>query len=279
MADNAYRALPGANWSTLKHILVSPRAYLHACTATVTPTPAMEFGTAVHLAVLEGEEFTRRHVVVPDEYLTASGGISTAKPAREWQASLPADALLLTPAQSLAILSILSRIDGHRGATAWLKQADVREQPVQWVDEDTRTVCKACPDAYGNGLLLDVKTWSPRGEFTPDAFMREAISRRYLGQLGFYMQGLGAGGVSIARLGFLVVQSVAPHDVMCIELDVDATDYALREATDALKALHEWRENGGEDEGVAPDIVTASLPAWAARGRAAQTDTDDTVGF
>lgn len=279
MASNEYRALPGANWSTLKHILVSPRAYLHACNATVTPTPAMEFGTAVHLALLEGDEFYRRQVVVPDEYTTASGGISTSKAAKEWQASLSADALLLTQAQAQAILSICARVDGHRGATAWLAQADVREQPVQWVDEDTRTACKACPDAYGNGLLLDVKTWSPRGDFSPDAFMREAISRRYLGQLGFYMQGLGTGGVSIARLGFLVVQSVAPHDIMAIELDVDATDYALREATDALAALHGWRENGGEDEGVAPDIVTASLPAWAARGRIATTDTDDTVGF
>lgn len=279
MASNEYRALPGVNWSTLKHILVSPRAYIHACNTTITPTPAMEFGTAVHLAVLEGEEFMRRQVVVPDEYLTGSGGISTAKAAREWQAGLPADALLLTPAQAMAIMMILSRIDGHRGATSWLKQAGVREQPVQWNDEDTGAVCKACPDAYGNGLLLDVKTWSPRGEFTPDAFMREALSRRYLGQLGFYMKGLAHIGVSIARLGFLVVQSVAPHDVMCVELDVDATDYALREADDALAALKEWQGNGGMDEGVAPDIVTASLPAWAARGRAAQTDTDDTVGF
>jgi hypothetical protein len=278
MADNAYRALPGANWSTLKNILVSPRAYIHACNTTITPTPAMEFGTAVHLAVLEGEEFTRRQVVVPDEYLTGSGGISTSKAAREWQSGLPVDALLLTPTQAVAIMMILSRIDGHRGATSWLKQADQREQPVQWTDDDTGTVCKACPDAYGNGLLLDLKTWSPRGEFTPDAFMREALSRRYLGQLGYYMKGLAHIGIEIARLGFLVVQSVAPHDVMCIELDVDATDYALREADDALAALHEWRENGGEDEGAAPDIVTMGLPAWAARSRNNQPDTDD-VGF
>jgi hypothetical protein len=278
MANNDYRALPGANWSTLKHILVSPRAYLHACNTTITPTPAMEFGTAVHLAVLEGEEFTRRQVIVPDEYLTGSGSISTAKAAREWQAGLPADALLLTPAQALAIMSILSRLDAHRGATAWLKQANVREQPVQWTDDDTGTVCKACPDAYGSGLLLDVKTWSPRGDFTPEAFVREALSRRYLGQLGFYLKGLAHLGIEIARLGFIVVQSVAPHDVMCIELDVDATDYALREAGEALTTLKQWRDNGGEDEGAAPDIVTMGLPAWAARGRNVQPDTDD-VGF
>jgi hypothetical protein len=278
MADNAYRALHGVNWSTLKHILVSPRAYIHACNTTVTPTPAMEFGTAVHLAVLEGEEFMRRQVVVPDEYLTGSGGISTSKAAREWQSDLPADALLLTPTQAMAIMMILSRINGHRGATAWLKQADKREQPVQWNDEDTGTVCKACPDAYGSGLLLDLKTWSPRGDFTPDAFMREALSRRYLGQLGFYMKGLAHLGIEIARLGFLVVQSVAPHDVMCIELDFDATDYALGEAGCALAALKEWQGNGGTDEGVAPNIVKASLPPWK-RFQAAQHHTDDTVGF
>jgi hypothetical protein len=74
----------GLNWSTLKHILVSPRAYLHALHSKVEPTPAMAFGTAVHLAILEPAEFARVATVVPAEYLTGSGAISTAKAAKEF---------------------------------------------------------------------------------------------------------------------------------------------------------------------------------------------------
>ena len=108
--------------------------------------------------------------------------------------------------------------------------------------------------------------------------MREALSRHYLGQLGFYAKGLGETGVKVSQMGFIVVQSVAPHDVMCIELSTDAVDFAFGEADDALTTFAEWKGDGAFDEGVAPEVVTMSLPPWARRGRpVADTDTD--AGF
>jgi len=134
--------------------------------------------------------------------------------------------------------------------------------------------CKACVDAWGNGLLLDVKTWAPRGRFTPQAFMREALSRKYLGQLGWYFRGLEAAGQPVHRMGWVVIQSTAPHDVMVLELDVDAFDYALEEAQEAIDLFHLWSTEGMPAHGAYPEAVLCNLPAYLQRDDPADNGAD-----
>lgn len=262
MPNNDYRAADGVNWSTLKHILTSPRAYKHALNTPVEPTPAMLFGTAVHCRVLEPYTYQDCLVEVPNEYVTASGALSTAKAAKEWRAQQPEHAILLTATQIDAIESIFRNIVLHNAARPALELADVREHPLFWTDPATGIFCKACPDACNGFRVLDVKTWAPRGKFSADAFMREAINRGYLGQLGFYAAGMRENGHKVECMQFLVLQSVAPYDVMLLELDADAMQFALSQAADALDALHAWIEDGRPDEGAEPELVLCNLP-WA----------------
>lgn len=271
MPTQEYRNWEGVNWSTLKHILSSPKAYKHALSTTIEQTPAMLFGTAVHMAILEPHEYERLSVVIPLEFLTASGSLSTGKAAKEWMATLDPEAIPLSVGQNAAVQLIRFNLGNHMDGLKWLVRAKHRELGIRWTTQDGID-CKACPDAFGDGLLLDVKTWAPRGEFTPDAFMREAISRKYLGQLGFYAKGLMRTGVEVHQMGFIVCQSVAPFDVMVLELDIDAVDYALEEATEALDLLRIWTDEGKPDVGVAPDLQLVSLPAWAARSKGIMVD-------
>lgn len=261
MPNNAYREAEGLNWSLAKNILVSPRHYVHAVENPIVPTPAMLFGTAVHAAVLEPDEFDELHVVVPDEFVTASGALSTAKAAKEWRAQQKSDAILLTSSQLSSIDAIKVNIAKHAPATAALDIAYHREQGLYWTDGQTGIDCKCCPDAFSGLRVLDVKTWSPRGKFSADAFMREAVNRGYLGQLGFYAMGiLGATGHKVEALQFLVLQSTAPYDVMLLELDIDAMDFAMRQARDVLDAISDWIEDGRPDEGAEPELVLCNLP-------------------
>lgn len=261
MPNNEYRAAKGLNWSLAKHMLTSPRQYLHALDNPVVPTPAMAFGTAVHSAVLEPDDFDELHVVVPDDYVTASGALSTAKAAKEWKAQQADNAILLTAPQLAAIEAIKANIGKHEAATNALQICDQREVGLYWTDKETGIDCKCCPDAYNGFRVLDVKTWSPRGKFSADAFMREAVARNYLGQLGFYALGIeGATGHKVECMQFLVLQSVAPYDVMLLELDVDAMAFARQQAEDVLGLVSDWIVLGRPDEGAEPDVVLCNLP-------------------
>lgn len=51
------------------------------------PSASMEFGTAIHLAVLQPDEFARTVRLIPDEFLTPGGSLSTKKEAKEWVAN------------------------------------------------------------------------------------------------------------------------------------------------------------------------------------------------
>lgn len=60
-----YAALDAVNISTLIHILESPKAYRHALTSPRTDTPALAQGRALHCAVLEPEQWSRRYLITP----------------------------------------------------------------------------------------------------------------------------------------------------------------------------------------------------------------------
>lgn len=274
MPIDTYHELPGLNWSRLKYVLESPRAYRHAVDNPPSETPAMAFGTAVHMAVLEPERAAVELITAPPEYLTATGLLSTAKAAKDWIGTLPADAIVLTPAQRIAIDTVCKHLAEHASAKEWLASAHHREHVLTWQETSAKIDCKACVDAWGNGLLLDVKTWAPRGRFTPQAFMREALSRKYLGQLGWYFRGLEAAGQPVHRMGWVVIQSTAPHDVMVLELDVDAFDYAIEEAQEAIDLFHLWSSEGMPAHGAYPEAVLCNLPAYLQRDDPADNGAD-----
>jgi len=47
-----YRLWPAANYSTLKEFQYTPLHVYQALTDPAAPTPAMDFGTAIHTAIL-----------------------------------------------------------------------------------------------------------------------------------------------------------------------------------------------------------------------------------
>lgn len=269
MNKQEYRRSAAMNWSTLKYLLDSPHAYLHAVQNPLQPTPAMAYGTALHTQVLEPSRYGLDVTIAPPQFLTPSGGLSSAKPAREWMDTLPEGVCVITPEQDAAIVTTLSRLP-----SAWegIKQhVPYREEAMWWQEPEFGLSCKGMPDAHGPGYLLDVKTWAPRGKFTPEAFMREAVQRRYLGQLGFYARGLERLNNRCTRWLFLVCQSVAPYESFVIELEADAIEYGQREASEALGAWAWWQAAGRPLQNW-PDVVSVGLPGYM---RKKDEDADD----
>lgn len=258
MPEAAYRTAPGVNWSTAKTALVSGKAYAHALANPTKPTPAMRFGTAVHAAVLEPATFAP--TVVPAEYVTGSGTLSTAKAAVAW-ASDHAGELLLTEAEAAEIAACASAVTRHPAAAALLADAPNREHAVFWTDSTTGLDCKCKPDAYGTSVLLDLKTYG--GVWSADLIVRECVSRRYFGQLAHYAAGLAANGVQVGNLALIVVQNAAPYDVAVMVLDDTCVQHGDREVRDALAVINNLAVFG--PEGAFPTAINVTLPRWAAK--------------
>lgn len=61
-----YAAIEALNWSTLKHIAVSPRMLKWRTEHPRPETPALRLGTAIHCAILEPERFKADYISEPD---------------------------------------------------------------------------------------------------------------------------------------------------------------------------------------------------------------------
>ena len=80
MSEREYRALPGLNWSTLKHVLDCPAKAKYLQENPVKQTPAMKIGSMVHMATLEADKFDQTYALRPEiekvdfSYDRAGGG-------------------------------------------------------------------------------------------------------------------------------------------------------------------------------------------------------------
>jgi hypothetical protein len=63
LSREEYAALPRTNWSSLKHVGVSPAHYAHEVDVPSPPTASMAAGNAFHTALLEPHLFETRYVV------------------------------------------------------------------------------------------------------------------------------------------------------------------------------------------------------------------------
>ena len=281
LSDSAYNAIDAMRWSTLKTIIDSPLALLHAMAAPREDRDCFRFGRAFHAALLQPEEFAARHVVAPDEHTTKTGW--SRKPAAQaWLADLDADALPVTSADLDRLAAMYERTATDVDACEWIRMcADDPdggfEVVVVWievVDVDGVEVsikCKAKADALSlrHGMLLDAKTHQERGRHMSLHGIEAKIGGLYYdAQLAFYARGFrdafatdGLGVELFGRRRFIFAESVAPHDLACVELDDDAVQEGDHVAETTLqryaRALHtdKW-------PGCADGIEMVSLPRW-----------------
>ena len=65
MTEEEYNALDAVRRSALWEMRKSPAHYLYKVTHPEEPTPALLFGVAAHMAVLEPERFQAEYIVAP----------------------------------------------------------------------------------------------------------------------------------------------------------------------------------------------------------------------
>lgn len=245
MNFSEYSQIPAVNFSTLKEMARSPKAYQHRLTHPREDTAAMALGRAVHTAVLEADR-------LPLEYAVWEGRRGTndfkdfvlAQGARQ----------ILTVADYAHILAIRDAVHAHPVAGKLLVKGKP-EETADWRDRATGLACKCRIDFLSSRYLIDLKTTR---SIEPWSFAGDAARLKYVHQLAYYRRGL----IGDRAVRIIAVESEPPHDVAVYKVPESLLCAADVEIDDLLARVVECTASGIWP-GAYPEPVELDVPGWA----------------
>ncbi len=256
MSADHYHKVEAMSTGGAKAIIRSPQHYKLMRDTPKDPTPAMQFGTAVHCGVLQPE--LELVIKAPEINKRTKDGKA------EW------DAFLAEHGDHKIILSIddweragncIAAVRAHPMASKLLDGADV-EESLFWIDGKYQVPRKVRWDARKLGGITDLKTTT---DASPEAFGRACASFMYHVQEANYREAAEAVlNESPKFFAFVVVESEPPHAVACYHLPPEAVrvgqgwmDVALERYAKALQT--------GKYPGYPETIEQVPFPRWALR--------------
>lgn len=264
MAD--YLALRAMSASGLETFRRSPMHFEWNTRQPNTTSPALEKGTALHLALLEPELFESQVV----RGIEGDGRTKAVKDARAALAAEFPDATILNPPDFDDVLGMREAVMAHPRARTILEGAGASEVTGAWIDPETGVPCKMRPDRLVDraALMPDVKTTR---DASPEAFRRQAAKLGYFRKARFYRRGAEALGLDLTASAFIAVENTAPYGVAVYLLREE--DLADADA-EISRLLNYFAMCAAEDRwpGYGEEFQTLSMPAWA---RHSTEDSDD----
>lgn len=203
LSDAEYFAAPGLNQSGVKDLMQSAKHYYarNIEGKRKPPTPAMQFGSLVHLAILQTDEFEKRAYFEPVLDKRTIAGKADFK---IWQDAMPEGAIVVPIEDKEPLFKMIASWKEHP-LYEKLKDSCEFEQAIFWKDEATGVLCKAKFDlvtvkpiehkgiVIPPGLCGDLKTTT---DARADEFIKSIFNYEYDIQAAWYLDGLKASGIS-----------------------------------------------------------------------------------
>lgn len=233
MTHDEYAALPGVNWSTLKHMRDSPKAYRYACDNPRVDTLPFMLGRALHAQVLEPHKFWD-HFAVWEEGDRRGSKWKEFAEQNAAKTILKADEFATVHAMAEAVLT-------DRVASLYL-DGGAHERPITWTDSATGLQCKARPDSVikSRKRLIDLKSTR---SIDPRRFGNECARLGYHLQMAHYESGcVHAYGWRPLDVAFIAVERDPPHDVGVFEILPANREIAADEVAGLLQRVRECRQ-------------------------------------
>lgn len=290
MNETEYRQLKRMNASTLVHGLHSMKRLQRVLDEQpMTPTDAMQLGTAIHYAILEPGEFNARYVVMPDFHrdpanVTAGGKASNSKATsyyRQRCEQFEAENVgktILSEWQMQVIMCCLKETTSKPGMLELLKSC---QKEVVLLGEIDGVECKGRVDLLGPNYLGDLKTTQ---NAEPRAFGRVYCDLRYSFRLAFYRELARQNGYQIERVQVIAQETIGDFDCVVYDVPDIAIDVAFRKVRSVLNQYKECLVSGvwpGLDGGSGPMLV--HLPPWELEVEDelewSETDSESEVAF
>jgi hypothetical protein len=251
MTHDEYSKQRGITASAIKHGRKSMLHMRHYLTAPQKPqSDAMRVGSLVHMAVLEH-----------DRYASSVTLYDGRRACKEWDAFQIQNAAseILKPAEKEHIDAIAQSVLANRDAQFFLTAATDRELSVSWDDPAHYGRAKARVDAFGGGVLVDLKTTS---KIEPRQFASQVVKLGIDLQLGWYRHGLTANNCVVNRVVIIAVEQAAPHDVVVYEVSDKILSDGYEKASE-IATRYRCCEACGAFPGVAEGVQVLEWPEWA----------------
>lgn len=217
-----YDQIDAINWSTLKHILKSPRHYQSYLENPPPQTAAQRFGVAVHAALLEPDEYQKRYVRGP-------AADRRTKAYKEFVEKFQHD--------DIEILTALE----------WDKIADMHQAFSEMIDDFTAFIwegaeveqvltgeldgveCKGRADILTSDYVWDLKTCQ---DASTKIFAKDFHRYQYAAQLAFYADLAGK-----KKAGIIAIEKDSPYGVNVLTISDETLDHGRDLYKQALKTL------------------------------------------
>lgn len=254
LTTEAYHAHPAINSTSLKDALRSPAHYAYRKAFPIEPTPAMQFGTIAHEAILEPDKFKNTAVICPE----FSGTGSRAAKA-DWLKE-NAGKRILTVEQMANVEGMLAAIANHSTAKALLFSGRA-EDSMFCTDSETGLELKARPDFLRDDrTIIDVKTTI---DANPMSFGKVVANFGYHTQAWHYAQVVSeATGHEHTRFVIIAVEREAPWGVAVFEMSENVMAQGRRLQRKALQIIAESKASGRWPS-YGDGLFQLDLPAWA----------------
>ena len=272
-----YLALPAMSASLIEYFRRSPEHYQHALRVPRSPTPALERGTALHLAILEPETFAGHYVTLGQcegerkdgehcAYRSSAyrDGQSFCKSHDPAKGEPPEPGVEVLPeADYASVLGMRDAVLRHPRARSLFEGRGELEVTGVWEDPETGVLCKIRPDRLVERANLSVNLKSTR-DASPWVFGSDAARRGYHRREAFYRRGLAALGIECTASALVTVESAPPYSVACYLIDEDHLQVA---DTEVRRLLDHFKYCEAEDywPGYGDEFLTLRLPGWATR--------------
>lgn len=259
---DVYRAAEGVSASDLKNMQRSPA---FARMRGNTSTPAQEWGTAIHTAILEPDTLSTRYKLEPQQPADNEAKVwRSTKLFKEAKAELlssPGLEGLLSQSELDGLKQIQKRVsDNPIGAHLQAVKGIAEASIFAW-DDEFELWRKCRPDWFSEAaaMIVDVKS---ANDHRAKPFTRACVNFGYHMSAAYYLDTAELAGLVVDHYPFLVVNSAAPHEVATYTLDEDSIAQGRFEYR---KALAEWRDcqNAGHWPGGSGEIQELRLPEYA----------------
>ena len=274
------------NWSTLKHMAVSPALLKWRVEHPRPDTPALRLGRAIHCRILEPKKFVNRWITTEpcsaqkkNGERCGSGGSLYDK--GKWYCKVkghapkgskeaPPDVEVLAP-EELELAKICGQNVLNHKVAAEMLEGGKFEESVEWENPETGITCRGRLDCLKPSEVIDLK--SSRKE-TPRQFELDAARNLYHGQIAWYHDGaMQAGRIpqDAANPAIIMVSTAEPYDVAVFAVTDPVLEAGRNLYRDLLRRYAEC-QTADYWPGIAPDLIGLDLPNWAEGMRVPETE-------
>ena len=265
ITNDEYHSSPGLSRSAIMEFKKSPKhfqhKYLNPDYKKPEPSAPMQFGTALHTALLEPKEFYNRVIIKPEEKILI-GKLPLLKDVGRLmydQAKLQqeqnriakeaaqiafeiesAGKIILTFEEKKKLDSMCEAIYSDEYAKDLLVDA-IYERSIYWIDPETQLLLKARPDIWHDAFIVDYKTCADASE---RSFGWEVKNYGYYMQFAMMNEAIkNILGIDMRDFVFLAQEKTEPYLPAIYQLNMQSLDKGIEEFHHLLREIKSCMES------------------------------------